>query len=232
MQIQSFYLDLREGPQYAKKERNVWLLESEAFKEPLKFSFSFDQKDKNELTQIQKNCEEVLWQVVQKEKEIQKRQEELEWFFQKIKDQYKYLEDLNQKYSELLDGIKRREELLIKQQKKENENLISISGEIARINDILQQPKKALVKKFNSEDFVMWTEKCYGNTISVDPWKYLIIESRKYFPQNEYVANYDEFNIKEEFIDGEYIPVYQLLSTNAIDTPVAKIELCVLFFQI
>jgi hypothetical protein len=42
MQIKDFYLDLREGPQYAKKNGNMWLLESEAFKEPLRFEFTFD----------------------------------------------------------------------------------------------------------------------------------------------------------------------------------------------
>ena len=232
MQIQSFYLDLREGPQYAKKERNVWLLESEAFKDPLKFTFSFDQKDKNELNQIKKSCEEVLERIYEKEKDIQKRQMELEEVIRKVTDQYKHLEDLNTRYNENLQTLKRREEIVLKQQEKDNEKLISISDEIARINDILQQPKKVLVKKFDSEDFVMWTEKYYWNAIPVNSWRYLIIESKKYYPQNEYVANYDEFNIKEEYVEDGYIPIHQLLSTNAIDTPVAKIELCVLFFQI
>ena len=45
MQIKQFYLDLREWPQYARNNWNVWLLESEAFKEPLKFEFTFDLDD-------------------------------------------------------------------------------------------------------------------------------------------------------------------------------------------
>ena len=52
MQIKEFYLDLREWPQYAKKNWNVWLLESEAFKEPLRFEFSFDLEDIAKLKKI------------------------------------------------------------------------------------------------------------------------------------------------------------------------------------
>jgi hypothetical protein len=42
MEIKDIYLDLREGPQYAKNQNNVWLLESEMFKDPLKLNIVYD----------------------------------------------------------------------------------------------------------------------------------------------------------------------------------------------
>ena len=67
MQIKQFYLDLREGPQYAKNNNNVWLLESEAFKEPLKFEFTFDLDDITRLQKIEESCRDYYDLILRKE---------------------------------------------------------------------------------------------------------------------------------------------------------------------
>jgi hypothetical protein len=62
-------------------------------------------------------------------------------------------------------------------------------------------------------------------------WDYIIIEQYEYEPQNEYVANIDEIKFREEHIENEFYPTIQLKWVNAIDKPVAKVRLKVLFFQ-
>jgi hypothetical protein len=82
------------------------------------------------------------------------------------------------------------------------------------------------------EEFVCWTDVYYGYDYKLPNWEYCILEQYEYEPQNEYVVNENKILIKEQYINQKYIPEIQLEASNAIDKPVSKVRLTVLFFQI
>jgi len=60
----------------------------------------------------------------------------------------------------------------------------------------------------------------------------VVIEQYEYEPQNEYVMNTNEIQFKEVHIENEYYPYIHLKGENAIDKPVSKVRLNILFFQV
>jgi hypothetical protein len=82
------------------------------------------------------------------------------------------------------------------------------------------------------DEFVAWDETYICYPYKLPAWDYVILEQYEYEPQNEYVLNRDEIQIKEVHLEWQYFPMIRLYSENAMDKPVAKVRLNILFFQI
>ena len=232
MQIKEFYLDLREGPQYAKNNKNVWLLESEAFKEPLKFTFAFDQSDIKSLEQYKEACEQIQQEINSKIEIINELWIKTEERLKAITDSYQHLEDLNQKYDQLLEQIKKKEDLIRDKELKENGRIWLLDRRIDMILDKFKEPKKAQVFRLETQELIAGFEPYYCTGIQLTPGDYIMIKKIDYIPQNEYAIDESSFEITQEHIEGEYIPMIQLKGSNAIDQPVAKVHINILFFQL
>lgn len=232
MQIKEFYLDLREWPQYGKKERNVWLLESEAFKEPLKFKFTFDSEDLEKLQKIENSCRDYYDLVLRKEKAFN---DIVDWIYLKqkeIEDKLKQLELIYQKMDEISNKLIEKEKTLKKKDLEENNKLIEILEKVNNIRKEIDLPKPSKIYSKQWEEFISWDDTYYWSKYDIAPWEYYIIEKFEYEPQNEYVMNKDEVKISKVYIEDWFVPEIQLLWSNAIDKPVAKVKLYVLFFKI
>ena len=232
MQIKEFYLDLREWPQYAKKNGNVWLLESEAFKEPLRFEFTFDLEDVAKLKKIEESCRDIYDMILKKESTFNNI---VDWIIEKekmIEDSYKRLEEISAKYDLLLNQIKEKENIIKDKELQENSKIWELNKQLKllenRIN--LPLPQKIYINQW--DEFVSWDDPYICSPYKLPWWDYIIIEQYEYEPQNEYVMNYDEIKFKQVHIEWEYYPCVQLKGANAIDKPVSKVRLNVLFFQI
>lgn len=232
MQIKNFFLDLREWPQYAKKQNNLWLLESEAFKEPLQFTFEFDSKDREELEQVKEDCKKWFTLIQEREKE---RNKILEWLQEKekmITKSYQRYEDLNDKYEKLLDKVKQRENKVNQKILEDNKEISKIHNEINEIRKEISLPEPQKIYTNTRDEFIVWLDVYYGYPYLLPHWEYIVIEQYEYEPQNEYVANENKIQIKNMYLSWKYIPEIQLEWLNAIDKPVSKVRLTVLFFQI
>lgn len=232
MQIKDFFLDLREWPQYAKKQNNLWLLESEAFKEPLHFTFEFDSQDKKELEQTKEECKRWFTLIQEREKERNKILEWLQRKEQEITKGYQRYQELDEKYDNLLRKIKEREEKVNKKISEDNHQIENIHHELKAIRKEISLPQPQKVYTNTWDEFVAWTDVYYGYPFLLPHWDYIILEQYEYEPQNEYVMNQDEIKIMETYIRWKYIPNIQLEASNMIDKPVSKVRLTVLFFQI
>lgn len=232
MQIKEFYLDLKEWPQYGKKQKDIRVLESEAFKEPLKFSFQFDSKDKRDLEQIKSDCKDYYERLISTTKRLEDKILELEEKEKMITKSYQEIEDLIDKYNKLLENRKKKETQINERGLEENKRIDYLVGEIQDLRKEINLPQPQKVYSNTWDEFVCWTDVYYGYDYRLPTWEYCILEQYEYEPQNEYVANENKILIKEQHIYQKYIPEIQLYSTNAMDKPVAKVRLTVLFFQI
>ena len=232
MQIKQFYLDLREWPQYAKNNNNVWLLESEAFKEPLKFEFTFDLDDIARLKKIEESCRDYYDMILKKEDTFNKI---IDWVIEKekmITDSYKKLEEISAKYDLLLKQIKEKENIIKEKELQENSKILELNKQLKLLENRINLPLPQKIYSNKREEFVAWDDTYICSPYKLPGGAYIIIEQYEYEPQNEYVMNTNEIKFREEYIETEFYPSIQLLGSNAIDKPVAKVRLNVLFFQI
>ena len=232
MQIKEFYLDLREWPQYAKKNWNVWLLESEAFKEPLKFEFTFDLEDVAKLKKIEESCRDYYDMILKKESTFNNIIDGIIEKEKLITDSYQKLEEISKKYDLLLGQIKEKENLIKEKELQENKKIKEINSKVNRLEEKISLPLPQKIYTNQWDEFVAWDEPYICSPYKLPGWDYVIIEQYEYEPQNEYVTNSDEIQFKWVRIENEYFPCIQLKWSNAIDKPVSKVRLNVLFFQI
>lgn len=232
MQIKDFYLDLREWPQYAKKNWNVWLLESEAFKEPLRFEFSFDTSDLEKLKKIEKSCRDLYDLIIKKESTFNSI---VNWIIEKekmIAESYQRLEEISAKYDLLLNQIKQKENTIKEKELQENNKIWLLKEQLKLLENRINLPLPQKIYINQRDEFVSWDDPYICRPYKLPGWDYIIIEQYEYEPQNEYVMNSDEILFKQVRIEWEYYPCIQLKWRNAIDKPVCKVRLNVLFFQI
>ena len=232
MQIKDFYLDLREWPQYAKKNGNVWLLESEAFKEPLKFEFTFDLEDIAKLKKIEESCRDYYDMILKKESTFNNIIDGIIEKEKLITDSYQKLEELSKKYDLLLEQIKEKENLIKEKELQENNKIKEINSKVNRLEEKISLPLPQKIYTNQWEEFVAWDDPYICYPYKLPGWDYVVIEQYEYEPQNEYVTNTDEIQFKQVHIENEYYPCIHLKGKNAIDKPVSKVRLNILFFQV
>lgn len=232
MEIKEFYLDLREGPQYAKKNENVWLLESEMFKEPLKLCVWYDDNDKREIERIKKDCLEIkeslnkeyekVYGLIEKQTEVLKDIEALKIEEQRIIDWYK---ELQQEEKE-----KRKD---IKQSKNEIEKQTDwMNKKINELFALLNKKPDRKIFRYHWSEFISWLDPYYWEDINLPSWDYVIIEKRHFDWKNEYCINKDTVEFNSTSIINNYNPLIQLQWSNWIDKPNALVEIDILFFQL
>lgn len=232
MQIKEFYLDLREWPQYAKKNWNVWLLESEAFKDPLRFEFTFDLEDQKSLKCIEQNCKDYYQSMIGREQKWNAILESLLDKEKLITESYQKLEEISEKYDLLLNQIREKENIIKEKELQENSKIGELNKQLKLLENRINLPLPQKIYSNQWDEFVSWDDPYICSPYKLPWWDYIIIEQYEYVPQNEYVMNYDEIKFKQVHIEWEYYPCIQLKGANAIDKPVSKVRLNVLFFQI
>lgn len=232
MEIKEFYLDLREGPQYAKKNENIWLLESEMFKEPLKLCVWYDDNDKREIEKIKKDCLDIkeslnkeyekVYKLIEKQTEVLKDLEALKVEEQRIIDWYKELQQEEKQ--------KRRD---IKQSKNEIEKQTDwMNKKINELFALVNKKPDRKIFRYHGTEFINWLDPYYWEDIILPTWDYCIIEKQHFESKNEYCINEDEIKINSCSIENAYNPVIQLKWINGIDKPNALVEIDILFFQL
>ena len=234
MQIKQFYLDLKEWPQYAKKNKNVWLLEEEAFRDPLKFVFEFDDSDNLKLSETAKECMQRVLEMKQIERNVNEKIQKMEERYKSITKSYQEIESLIEKSKELEERIEKRNNEYKKVLSEFADSILKQDNKLAKIQEVVAQPKELKVYHYTTETLVTWDDIHYWLSFTLPSWKYAIIEKKQFTPQNEYVLldRVNPLDFKIQFVEKEYTPEVQIRSSNWIDKPVCKVEFDILFFQI
>ena len=157
MEIKDIYLDLREWPQYAKNQNNVWLLESEMFKDPLKLNIVYDDWDKKHIEDIKKECLKV-------KEDLNKEYEKVNKI---IEEQTKILNDLKQYKVEeqrIIDGYKemQNEEKQKRKEIKQNQKIKEKNDE--EVNNKIKDLYSLINRKWINELIISWLLGRYRNT--------------------------------------------------------------------
>lgn len=232
MEIKEFYLDLREWPQYAKKQDNVWLLESEMFKEPLKLCVWYDDNDKRELEYVKKDCLRIREDLEKEYDRVRKL----------IEEQTKIIEDLKQFkveeqriidwYKEMQDEEKQKRKDLKKTKEEIDTKTDWLNKKIDELFVLINKKPDRKIFRYHWSEFISWLEPYYWEDICLPTWDYIIIEKKHFDGKNEYCMNQDTVEFNSTSIINNYNPLIQLQGSNAIDKPNALVELDILFFQL
>lgn len=232
MEIKDIYLDLREGPQYAKNQNNVWLLESEMFKDPLKLNIVYDDWDKKYIEDIKKECLKVKEDLNKEYEKVNKIIEEQTKILNDLK-QYKVEEQrIIDWYKEMQNEEKQKRKEIKQNQKEKEKNDEEVNNKIKDLYSLIKKKPPQRIFRYTGSELISWLDPYYWEDIEIPSWDYQIIEKIHYEPQNERCLNQDTEIFYTKHISDVYNPMIQLIGENGIDKPVAKVEIDILFFQL
>ena len=224
MRVKTIYMDLVE---WVKKGDNVWKLESEAFKKPIKIELWYDEEEKK-------------W--------FNDAQDEIKWI---IKNHVGLLDKLENQITDLDRETKAYEAMLCRYEdviadyeekiKKKDETILSLTKDLAdarttldvhtwtisHLIDSVKLLEKKITKQpmvFHDKWFISWRESSGLWMINIPDGDYLLIAKYVVWEHNEYVTNCDQLMMDTIHVEGQhYIPFYKLEWGTELDTPTATI---------
>lgn len=232
MKVKTIYMDLHEWV----KKGNVWTLESEAFKKPIKVEICYDEEDKqffdDKMNEVYKARDKYISltdkleaQIDEKEKELAAYENMLCRYEEVIWEYEKQLEQKDNELSsllKLLSDLKRTSEI-------HSWAILNLQNALKLITtDLSKQPVVIHDKCFISgrEDTGLWM-------IDIPDGKYLMIMNIEIWEHNEYVTNCNQLLMDKISVEWQhYIPFYKLEWGTELDTPTATIYYDLLFIPI
>lgn len=236
MKITKVYLDLKEAKPEQRLWKDVWVLESEAFKDPLTFQMEYDPKDLERIKEVQQEVNERLeksQQLLDQEKEYSNNLIELN---NKLKEELLLKEQQLQEQREEISKKERIENRLKKEiekhemkLEKQSEGIINNTDKISRIEQKLTKQPTVL----SDTTFLSWIGESFLTIINLPDGEYLYIQKTKITEKNEYVANEDDVIINKIHVnDGMFPATYTLKGIDALSTPTATIDRTLVFIPI
>jgi len=236
MKITKVYLDLKEAKPEQRFWKDVWVLESEAFKDPLTFQLEYEPKDFEYLHELQQEIDDKMWKM-QKLLEIEQEnatllQEENKLLREQIKNQ----EQIN---IQLREEIEKKDKIentvrieLEKQHIQLERNCEGINDSKEKIFKIEQKLTKQPTV-LSDTTFLSWIGESFLTVVSIPDGEYLYIQKTKITEKNEFVANEDDITISKIHVqDRMFTPPYTLKGTDAVSTPTATIDRTLVFIPI
>lgn len=232
MEVKSVYLNLKEG----KKNWNVWMLEDEAFKDPIEIKICYDN---HELKEFKGNCD-YLAKWIQYQEEKNNRNSEKIWILEhwmsKINDridwEHEMLLDVSEKGRETRSELKELYKAI-----SDAKNTIELQNWI--ILKLQEQVKKLEQKTskqpmvFHDKCFISWRESSGLWMFELKDGDYLMVLNVKIWEHNEYVNNQDGLIIEKIHVEGQhYIPFYKLEWGTELDKPTATIYYDLVFMPL
>lgn len=227
IEVKKIYMDLKE----AKKDqgRDVWVLESELFKDPITLQLEYSDHDKERMNATKQwvamqvaELHKVAWKIEWKEQE---RKE----LISKYKDQLKVKEKTINELVEKLEKSEKNKTQVLQEIKVLREALEVLSGTIThqaeQITKLEERAKKE-PRVFSWQTFISWNGASGLTAINIPNGNYIVSEVTKIVEKNEYVENEDrEINAYNLHVtEWVFIPEYELIGTTKLDTPTATVD--------
>ena len=220
-------MDLKEAK--PGQGRDVRVLESETFKDPITIDIAYDDKDR-EFIEASKNVVESqvkeAGRILQKiEDKIGVWNEVIEEYRDKLKEKDKKIEELTKR----LEKSGKEKVQILKESDKLKERVKIQDGRIHDLEQIVTKIWQKITKEprvFSGQSFVSWNWISALTWLKVPNGNYIVSEVLRIVEKNEYVENNDmevhAYNLHVS--DGLFVPEYDLIGTTAIDTPTATID--------
>lgn len=229
MQVKKIYMDLKEAKPGVNQWRDVRVLESETFKDPITIDIAYDDKDREFIEVSKKVIEDQVkeaWRILQKiEDKIWWRNEVIEEYKEKLKEKDKKIEDLTKR----LEKSGKEKVQLLKEAKNDRDTWDNTNEVVKAIEETITKLEQKTTKEprvFNGQTFVSWNWISALTWLKVPNGDYIVSEVLRIVEKNEYVENNEmevhAYNLHVS--DGLFVPEYDLIGTTAIDTPTATID--------
>jgi len=232
MEVKTIYLDLQEGV----KKGNVWRLESEAFKDPIKVEICYDDDDKkfyNEKIEEVRKIMETHNKLFDKlENQITEQQETL-----------KSYEDALAKYENVIADYDKQ----LAEKERDIQSLLKLIADLKTVQDMhsgtiiqLQEATKQISQKITKQPivihdkwFISWHEPAWLWMINLPDWDYLLNARYTVWEHNEYVTNKDDLVFDKIHVEWQhYVPFYKLEWGTELDVPTATIYYDLIFMPL
>ena len=229
MQVKKIYMDLKEAKPGINQWRDVRVLESETFKDPITLQIAYDDKDREFIEgckSIVENQVKEAWRILQKiEDKIWQRNDVIEEYREKLKEKDNKIQDLTKR----LEKSGKEKVQLLQEANKLREKVEMQNGRIVDHEELinkLQQKTSKEPRVFRGQTFVSWNWISALTWLKVPDGDYIVSEVLKIVEKNEYVENEDmevhAYNLHVS--DNLFVPEYDLQGTTQLDTPTATID--------
>lgn len=229
MKVKRIYMDLKEATPGVKQWRDVWVLESEAFKDPITIDIAYDDKDKEFIEaskSVVENQVKEAWRILQKiEDKIGAWNEVIEEYREKLKEKDKTIEELTKR----IENTEKEKIKLLKETEWIRNTVSSHNEQLSHHEETIEEIQKKTSKEprvFSGQSFVSWNWISALTWLKVPDGNYIVSEVLRIVEKNEYVENNDmevhAYNLHVS--DNLFVPEYNLVGTTAIDTPTATID--------
>lgn len=233
MEVKSVYMDLVE---WVKNKRNVWKLESEAFKQPIEIKIWYDDNDKVYIENIRKEIES-------KSESYDRKLAELDNQLKEEKETTMVFEDMLTRYEtaiEIAENKLEEKEEEIKQLYKViwdlKQTVEMQSGTILQLQEWMKLIDKKITKQptiIHDKWFISGHESSGLWMINLEDWDYMLIAKYVVWEHNEYVTNQNDLIVDKIHVEGQhYIPFYKLEWGTELDTPTATIYYDLVFIPV
>lgn len=232
MEVKTIRLDLQE----AKKKWNIWMLESEAFKDPLKIEIWYDDNDK-------KHMEELIREIEKKSESYDKKLSELDGQLKEEKETTVAFEKTLCGYEEVIWEYEKQ----LEEKDRDINSLLKLiadlktisdnqSGAILKLQESIKQISQKITKQpivIHDKWFISGHEPAGLWMINLPDGDYLLNAKYVVWEHNEFVTNKDDLVFDKIHVEWQhYVPLYKLEWWTPLDTPTATIYYDLIFMPL
>ena len=223
------YMDLKEATPQTNWWRDVWVLESEAFKDPITLQLEYSDKDKSYIEESKALVEEKVKKandiLVKIENKIVEYTDTLNRYREEIENKDSQIKELQEKVEK-----SEKEKIKLLQDNEWTKRTVTtlneqLSHQAKQINELQQKATKQPTV-YSWQTFVSWIWNSALADIQTYDWDYCVIRTTKIVEKNEFVSNEDvevgAVNIHVQ--DWLFIPEFELKSESQMDTPTATVD--------
>ena len=229
MEVTKVYMDLKEATPQINWWRNVWVLESEAFKDPITLQLEYSDKDKAYIEESKELVEEKVKEandiLVKIENKIVEYTDILNRYREEIENKDSQIKELQEK----VEKSEKEKIKLLQDNEWTKRTVIALNEQLShqakQINELSQKATKQTTV-YSWQTFVSWIWNSALADIQTYDWDYCVIRTTKIVEKNEFVSNEDvevgAVNIHVQ--DWLFIPEFELKSESQMDTPTATVD--------
>lgn len=220
-------MDLKEAK--PGQGRDVWILESETFKDPITLEIAYDDKDREFIEASKKVVEDQVreaWRILQK---IDDKENERKTLISKYKEELQVKDNKIQELTKRLERSGKEKVQILQEANKLKETVKTQSEQLEATKEIMNEIKQKITKEprvFSGQTFVSWNWYSVLTTANVPNGNYILSTYTKIIESNEYVENEEvevgAYNLHVS--DNLFAPEYELRGTTGLDMPTATIE--------
>ena len=150
-------MDLKEATHQQNQGRDVWVLEDEAFKEPITFQIEYSDHDRKAIEESKDEVERQVKEAKMIEGRIEGKENERKELISKYREDLKVKDQKIEELTKRLEKSGKEKVQLLKESNKIKEQVDNQNEQLATIKEILSEIKKKVTKEprvFSGQTFV------------------------------------------------------------------------------